>query len=98
MAEIHGLVYLIGGIVLAIVSFILNGNSWEGNFILFFFLGIVGVIIGLFKLISKKKEEHHKRPQHNVQQGIVGYCHSCGSALGHLQQFCHRCGARIFHR
>ena len=96
MLEIHGVVYLIGGIVLSIVSYMLNGNSWKGNFILFFFLGVIGVIVGLIKLIPKmKKHKVHHPAQHHAQHNIMRYCKNCGTALNHLQQFCHRCGTRL---
>ena len=101
MTGIHGAVYLIGGIVLSIVSFMLNGNNWKGNFILFFFLGVIGVVVGLIKLIPKHKEKHNVHQHHQVhhnQTGFTGYCNSCGTALGHLQQFCHKCGVKIFHK
>ena len=98
MAKIHGLVYLLVGLL---VSFL----SWKLNYeklMFFFYIGLIFVFIGVIKLITglmKKKnnevdahKKHGKMPQAHRQ---VKYCHQCGSALSPHHRFCSRCGARI---
>ena len=94
MAKIHWLVYIIIGLFVAIFS-------WKRDFeklMIFFYLGLMFILIGIVKLVfsigkNKHKEEkiHHKASQQHKGR----YCHSCGSpALPH-HNFCTKCGAKL---
>ena len=96
MTEIPGIVWLIVGIMITLVSLWL-GNK---NIILFIIAGGVMVLVGLLKMVVKRKEKKEmkaaERPQQQPQS--VKYCHKCGTALMAIDQFCHNCGSRVFHR
>ncbi len=103
MAKIHGLIYIIAGLFVSIVSWRLNYD----DLIFFFYIGLLFILVGVgkiaFKLIknraSKKELTHHKTPIHNLsaqqQTSHLKHCHSCGNVLRIHDRFCNRCGARV---
>ncbi len=97
MAEIHGIVYLIVGLFLAIGSYVLNSQAASYRFALFLLIGVGMIILGIVKLMRKKADKKVV-VQHNPTQQFVKYCSRCGAALQGFQQFCHSCGSRLFHR
>lgn len=94
MAKIHGIAYVIFGIILSVVSFYINKSQEKRSFILFFYIGILMVIIGLIKLIFGKKEE---KPQKR-ESAFSKYCSYCGNAAQAFDQFCSKCGNKLFHK
>jgi len=75
MAKIPGWVYVIVGVVISVISKLVESKTKPGQFKLFFWLGIIFVIIGVFKLIAKyifkmgveekdRKTAHHRDQMH----------------------------------
>ena len=102
MVEIHGAVYLVVGLILAIGSIIVNIQTESYKFMLFLLAGAGLVVWGIIKLIGPKKKVNQsttqQQQQFNPQQQFVKYCSRCGTALQGFQQFCHTCGSKMFHR
>jgi chromate transport protein ChrA len=94
MAKIHWLVYIIVGIFVSIFS-------WKTDFeklMLFFYLGLLFILIGIVKLVfvigkgrHKEEKTHHKAGQQHKGK----YCHSCGSQIELHHKFCTKCGAKL---
>lgn len=60
MVKIHGIVYIILGLFLSIVSFILNLNNKNNKFTLFLVIGFLMLILGFVKsmpLLKKKRQK-----------------------------------------
>lgn len=96
MAKIHGLVYVIIGILVSIASWKINKEALY----LFFYVGILFIGVGaaklLLSLISNKKEEeimHHRKIQPQAQH-FQHYrrCKKCGSVMKANDRFCSKCG------
>jgi energy-coupling factor transporter transmembrane protein EcfT len=96
---IHGITYLIIGIFVVIASWYINNKTGTSKLILFFYVGLFFILIGLIKLIffrlKSEKKLHH---QPNKQGAFGKFCSNCGTALKAIDQFCHNCGNRIFHK
>ena len=94
MAKIHWLVYLIVGLFVSIFS-------WKRDFEklrLFFYFGLVFVLIGIVKLIFAIGKGRHKEGKihHKAGQQHKGkYCHDCGSPAQLHHNFCTKCGTRL---
>ena len=108
MTKIHGIVYIIIGILVLIVS------TTNEKFIVFYYVALVFIIFGAVKLainiIKKKmgvndivKPKPHQRSliqqQHKVQQAHQAQhfkkCIRCGNVIRIHDKFCGRCGFRI---
>lgn len=103
MVSIHGIVYLIVGVVVIVVSRTVNGMHS------FFYVGVTFVAIGIAKLIfryiTREKKEKiidktpMKVPQYPQQQRYAQQqayrCQRCGAHMGALFNFCSQCGARV---
>ena len=96
MTKIPAWVFIAVGLFVSITSLFRYGK-----FIAFFYAGLVFIVVGLIKIISKliggKTEEadaHHAHsiPKHTLQ---VKYCRQCGSQMRVHDRFCIRCGARV---
>jgi len=103
MVKIHGVVYLIVGLFIAIGSLIVNLQDKSYKFVLFLLIGLGMIVLGIIKLMGPKKKVHkpttqQSQQQFNPQQQFVKYCSRCGAALQGFQQFCHNCGSKMFHR
>lgn len=88
MAKIHGLVYIIIGFFVFIVSLT------SKKFIVFLFVGIIFILVGVIKFILKvnggKVARHVKHETYHHK-----YCTQCGNLLRLHDKFCTRCGARF---
>lgn len=108
MAKIHGLAYLMLGIMISGLSYYI-GQTKEG-FKIFIYAGLLMIITGVIKLATawarSRKEETAK--QHITQKHITHhqtthpyshqralYCPRCGTALNPTDNFCYNCGNRI---
>lgn len=99
MAKIHGLVYILVGLFVSILSWRLNYEK----LVFFFYFGWIFIFVGVLKLIFnliknrtiKKETVHHKIKHHQPQKSNVKYCHNCGAALRQQARFCARCGAGV---
>jgi len=107
MGKIHGATYFIIGILVAVFSYYLDNKRGSDSFILFFYIGVLFVIIGLIKLVAlaiKKKDEHPKPPRHQQQQKshhqqvhhTPQFCQRCGAALRQTDHFCAMCGNALY--
>jgi zinc-ribbon domain len=59
MAAIPGWAYILLGVFISIFSKIVESKSTPGTFKLFFWIGIVFVVIGIGKLVFKSKKEQN---------------------------------------
>ena len=59
MAAIPGWVYILIGVLMSAFSKIVESKSEPGTFKLFFWVGIVFVVIGIGKLVFKSKKEQN---------------------------------------
>ena len=106
MAKIHGLVYIVTG-------FLVSSISWKINYakmFLFFYIGIVFILIGIVRLVLTLKEDKEETKtqlvqknlrqnfqihQQNIQKQHYKRCQRCGTIARIHDNFCSRCGARI---
>ena len=89
--KIHGLVYILVGLFVSFASWMVN----FGKLLLFFYAGLLFILVGIVKLSLGKRDEakhaaHHK-PQH---QAKFRYCPRCANILRPHDRFCSVCGAR----
>ena len=92
MPKMHSLVYFVVGVFVSIVSLKIN----YGKLYLFFYAGLVFILIGIvktFNLIKNritKPEVKHSKPYDQARQ--LKYCHNCGNPVRMHQRFCSKCG------
>ena len=105
MAKIHGIVYLITGIFVAVASYEIS----YGKLYVFFYIGLLFIIYGIAKTIiefinkDKKKEVNspniHKNQlnqfKHPLKQQYKR-CPNCGNVARGYDNFCPRCGNRLY--
>lgn len=105
MAKIHGLVYIIIGILLVIASWKINFNE----LILFFYAGWLFVLVGIVKLLlgfgKKENRVQQKEQNRNVshlmsrsnlhQTHHYKKCPRCGSVMRINDRFCSKCGLGV---
>ena len=105
MTKIHGIVYIIIGIIVAAIS------STTNKLIVFFYVGLVFILIGAVKIfvdytkkkmgiteesVYKKHYEALKQKQHQAQaKQQYKRCLNCGNLLRIHDRFCTSCGARV---
>lgn len=114
MARIHGLAYLLIGILIASSSYYIDKNIREG-FTLFIYAGLLMIIIGIIKLAvlwaknrKEKKPAHHHTTHHHAQHTQH---HTRHTSQQHTQPhthhqtrqhqqttYCPRCGAALSSR
>lgn len=109
MAKIHGLAYLIIGIVISALSYYIDKNIKKG-FSLFVYVGLLMIIIGVMKLAAlyvkykretretRQKPAYHAPLHHATRTYNALYCPRCGIASNPTDNFCYNCGQRIVHR
>ena len=104
MAKIHGLIFIISGLVMSIISL----NVKYEKLYLFFYIGILFIIMGTAKMIynavqAKQKKAPIANHRRLGQQGSVNQytqnqlknCQRCGNISRIHHNFCSRCGARF---
>lgn len=96
MAKIHGVAYLIIGILIFFFSYYI-----KKGFALFIYVGLLMIIMGIIKLAAKsiksKKTKKQLHPHYKQHQQAV-YCSRCGATLRASDNFCYNCGnRRIYH-
>ena len=112
MAKIHGLAYLMIGIMISVLSYYIDNNIKKG-FSLFIYVGLLMMIIGVIRLaaiwVKNKKEKEAKQPMrqhariHAPQNAPrhtynqLAYCSRCGADLNPSDNFCYNCGNRLIH-
>mgnify|MGYP001560674080 CR=1 FL=1 len=90
MAKIHWLIYIIVGLFVSISSWRID---YEDLYI-FFYAGLVFILIGIAKLIFGLNIKKEKSITKHHAQGAK-YCHNCGYAARLHDKFCSKCGVRI---
>lgn len=95
MPKIHGLIYILVGLFVSILSYKLNYEK----LIFFFYAGLIFIFIGVIKLIFDliKREMSKTTTQHKIhgKPQNIRYCHQCGATLSLHHKFCTRCGAKV---
>jgi hypothetical protein len=104
MAKIHGSVYLIAGLIVSLISWKIDYE----RFMLFFYVGLVFVMFGVFRLVSSyvimgeapktqklQQARHVGQGQHHQQRpNQAKYCNGCGLPMHLHDNYCRRCGTR----
>ncbi len=85
------IIFIILGIIVSIVS---DRVDQDGSMTLFFYLGIIFIIIGIAKLaikfiMSPKKDYERKRTKKII------LCPSCGEKHFETSNYCHKCGTKL---
>lgn len=103
MTTIHGIAYIFLGMIVSGISYFLDKRNNNNSFVLFFYLGIVFIIVGILKLwikyIQSKPDKqqnaqlHFQHPQSHQSQRKI--CNHCGFNLRHTDHFCPMCGYTI---
>ena len=96
MSKIHGMVYIGIGIFITLTSWKINYNA----LILFFYFGILFVLIGISKIIYRlyKVEEDNKpinRTAHHLGHHQIHNHSPLQNSQNHQYKKCHRCGSLI---
>lgn len=92
--KIHGLVWLAIGAVMTAMS------AYLGDRLRFFFyVGLVFVAIGVFKLIARyvTQEDPSTDPKPLPNHPMISRCANCRESVYTTAKFCHMCGAKISH-
>ncbi|HSU72656.1 MAG TPA: zinc ribbon domain-containing protein [Candidatus Binatia bacterium] len=94
MAKIPALVWLAVGVAVAIVSYKV-GDAFK----LFFYLGIVFIIVGVLKAVLKKRAQpthqtHASHQAHHTQTHAF-LCPKCRYQVHATDRFCKNCGHRL---
>lgn len=109
MARIHGLVYLLTGIGVVVISWLVNMLKFR----VFIYVGFVMIIVGAVKLFfsNVSAQQKHDIPRHLKQQQPherqgkpsahqlppheIKRCLRCTNVLNPNDRFCNKCGARV---
>ena len=102
MAKIHGIIYLIVGIFVAVASYEIN----YGKLYFFFYIGLLFITYGTAKIIigfinkdEKKQAPLNKLNANQFRQAPKQQykrCPTCGNAARASDNFCARCGVRLY--
>lgn len=101
MASIPGIVFIIIGIIMSVVSFF-RIESLK----VFIYVGLLFVFWGLVKIIAKTlrsekkrateyEEEYYKSQKPQQRHAQTRYCPRCRSQIALHHNFCSKCGARV---
>ena len=105
MAKVHGIVYLIIGIFVAIASYKINYDKLY----VFFYIGLLFIIYGVAKIIidyiNKDEKKQVVPPNINKNQlnqfrqpvkQLYKRCPNCGNVARGYDNYCPRCGNRLY--
>lgn len=103
MVKINGIVFVVIGIGISIISYYSNISRNSSKLTLFIYLGIAMAVYGLGKFLIVDLRSREKKPKLPEQftdkktnyTSQEGYCHSCGAPLRHYYTYCPRCGGRL---
>ncbi len=99
MAKIHGFVYLIVGIFVALISYFSDNQSLKLFLYVGFLLGIIGIIKLFITGLKKKKEKPVKQQTTTPKQAaFTKYCHRCSNLVRNFDNFCSKCGTALHRR
>ena len=93
MAKVPSWMFIAVGLLVSIVSLFRYGR-----FIVFFYAGLIFIVVGIIRMISNKvkgesKQMPHKRTAVHMQHSQqIRYCSQCGNAMRLHDRFCARCG------
>jgi len=91
MVKIHGIAYLIIGVLVTASSYYID----KQKLIVFFYIGLIMIGIGIAKLVVKSISGSANKTKRPVQQGSQVCCQFCGSKINYAGNYCHFCGGRI---
>ena len=99
MASIHGMVWVIVGIVITTTAFLIEHLSF------FKYIGFAFIVFGVLKLLmnfitkpkenkfDKSREQLNNKDNRERSRRAARYCANCGAAGA--GNFCRRCGTRL---
>jgi hypothetical protein len=62
MVSISGIFYIVIGLAVSVASFIINRSAKSNSLVLFLYIGVVFIIIGVLKLIFSRKAKPARQP------------------------------------
>jgi hypothetical protein len=93
MAAIPGWAYLGSGILIAVLSKIVEKNSKPGSFALFFWIGIIFIAVGVGKIVFKYVFRKEKKAPQNPYASQASHAARQHSVVQHQRQAVHHQGA-----
>lgn len=100
MVKIHGIIYILLGIFVAIASYLIDRNDLS----VFVYVGMFFIAFGVAKIvlnfITGQKEEQksgqtmQRKP--NIHPQNFKKCHRCGNVSRLTDRFCARCGNKMY--
>ena len=104
MAKIHGIVFFMIGLFVAVASYKIN----YGKLYVFFYAGLFFIVYGVAKIIIGfiNKDEKKQSPLNKLNRNQLNQfkqptkqqykrCPTCGNVARGYDNFCSRCGARF---
>lgn len=91
MASIHGLVFIVIGAVVSLVS------QFSDNLRVFTYVGLVFIGYGIIKLFLSRINNPIKKAEDKIIQQFEGAitCNGCSIQLDNRCNFCPKCGMRL---
>jgi len=99
--------YLIIGLIISGISWLIEFKSGK-SMMLFFYIGLLFIVVGVFKIVIKlilPKESPEQKPtvqsvltQQQQQQNkpfSIKACHRCKVRVNPSNNFCYQCGTRL---
>lgn len=100
MVKIHGIAYILTGIFISIVSYLIDAD----DLYIFYYGGMFFIAFGVAKIVLKfitvQKEEQKTaqamQQRTNIHSQNYKKCHRCGNASRLTDRFCSRCGTKMY--
>lgn len=87
--KIHGIVYIIVGLVVSSISYWINSSVEGANLWIFFYIGIGFIIYGGVRLFIVET------PEVPLKKFEVLECSRCGHKIRTVDNYCYHCGKRL---
>ena len=94
MASIPGIVFIIIGVVVSIVSFFFVEAIYAFTYVGLAFIGY-GLIKIIYKKLTKSKEAKTHQPHHKKHRTHHPHCPFCNNIILPHNNFCSHCGAYL---
>ncbi|MBS3127998.1 hypothetical protein J4410_02545 [Candidatus Woesearchaeota archaeon] len=95
MTNIHGIVWVITGILIA------GTSAYLGKLMAFLIIGVGFIVFGSYKMLVAYMTKPKETALNKTHEGIVSsspqskYCSQCGAGSHPKANFCIRCGAKL---
>ena len=98
MVKIHGLVYILIGIFVAIASYLIDRNDLS----VFLYVGMFFIAFGVAKIViqfimgQKEQQKPQAAQRANIHPQNFKKCQRCGNISRLTDRFCARCGNKLY--